>query len=97
MNFSEVLERTRKLYKVYESLGYVWNGDIKHGQNATFPIVVTVEVLLNNMCFAPSFEDYERLFKVLEQLNEYNSRGYMTHFVCTECYFLIESYGYFGE
>lgn len=92
-----IKQEITKLYRMYVILTANWNGN-----NATYPITIIVEVLLQNMAFDGSnCKDYSlqnaidelySKFDVLKELNEYNNKGYMTHFPFRECEAIIDGY-----
>ena len=89
----------RKLHNIYEVLITEWNGELKHGNDAIYPITVTVGVLLGNMAHQSvntvgyshnkDMEKLARSLNTLQKLNEYNNKCYMTHFAYTEAEAII--------
>jgi len=96
----QIKQQINKLYNMYVILTANWNGKLLHGNDATYPITIIVEVLLQNMAFDGSnCKDYSlqgaidelySKFNVLKELNEYNNKGYMTHFPFMECEAIID-------
>lgn len=95
----DLKESLKKLYIVYEVLALQWNGVLEFGCNATYPEVVIVSVLLQNMQFDGSdcygyehekdVKDLYNAFETLRALNEYHGRNFMTHFAFNEAHVLI--------
>lgn len=98
----ELKKELVNLYRIYKKLVINWNGSLIHGNNSTYPITIIVEVLLNNLCFdsSDSFNynldtSISKLYsdlEMLKELNDYNNKGYMTHFPYTECKSIIDGY-----
>ncbi len=84
----------RKFYILYEVLVERWNDNAPHGNGATYPEVVIVSVILQNMqfdgtnCHGYSHEEavkgIEDGLKHLEAINEYHNKCYMTHYAFNE-------------
>jgi hypothetical protein len=84
----------QKFAKLYEILEHHWNGDLIHGNGATYPETIQVGVLLQNMgfistnCANYSHEEDEKqlihLIDVLKAINEYHDKCYMIHYAWNE-------------
>lgn len=90
----EFKKRAGEFYKLYESLIALWNGDLKHGDSAIYPVTVLVGVILHNIAFDASdcsgysheqaVKQVRKNIKTLENINEYENKMYMTHYPWTE-------------
>jgi hypothetical protein len=88
-----------KLHRIYEILIEKWNGSTSHGRDAQYPETIIMSVLLQNMAFSgvgtegyshnEAVEELKQNLKVMNALNEYHNRGYMTHYVYTEASHII--------
>ena len=96
----QIKQELFKVAKIYQKLVTNWNGELKHGDNATYPITIIVEVLLHNMAhdgsdcvgYNASKEEVELYsnLEMIRELNEYNDKCYMTHFAFTEARDIID-------
>lgn len=87
-------QQARKLSNLYEKLEEHWNGELKHGNNATYPVTVLVNVLLKNIAFDGSdcvgynhekeVKSVEKQIQILREINEYENKCYMTHYPYSE-------------
>ena len=90
----EFKKRVNKFRKVYNKLVALWNGNLQHGNNATFPATVIVSVILRNMAHDASdcrgYDHQREVNKIIEHLealnalNNYENGCYMTHYPYTE-------------
>lgn len=96
----EIKQSIAKLAKVYEILVDTWNGQLEHGDKATYPVMIWVNVILHNLAFDGSkcvgyshekaVNDLEIHIKALKALNEYEHQCYITHFPCNEVVLIYE-------
>lgn len=90
----EFKKRVNEFRKVYDKLVDLWNGELEHGNNATFPATVVVSVMLHNMAHDSSdcrgYDHQREVNKIMESLealralNNYEKGCYMTHYPYTE-------------
>ena len=90
----QIKQELFKVSELYQKLVTNWNGDLKHGNDATYPITIIVEVLLHNMAhdgsdcvgYNASKEEVELYsnLEMIKELNEYTDKCYMIHFAFTE-------------
>lgn len=96
----QIKQELSKVAKIYQKLVINWNGELKHGDNATYPITIIVDVLLHNMAFdgsdchgynsSKAISDLYSNLEMLKELNEYTDKCYMTHFAFTEARDIID-------
>lgn len=96
---AKIKKALTKFYKLYESLVKTWNGQLEHGNNATYPHTIIALVLLNNMAISTvkcvgydhqvSEDNLYANLKQLELLNEYHDKNYMTHYAYAEAESII--------
>ena len=90
----EFKNRVNEFRKVYDKLVDLWNGELEHGNNATFPSTVIVSVMLQNIAFDSSdclgYTHQKEVSKIVEHLealnalNNYENGCYMTHYPYTK-------------
>jgi len=88
-----------RLSSIYGVLVDQWNGKLVHGNDATYPQTVIIQVILGNMASDTSdcanynhTEEVEKLYKsldTLKSLDQYSNKCYMTHFPYTEADMII--------
>jgi hypothetical protein len=91
----------QKFAKLYEILTNHWNGELKHGNGATYPETIQAGVLLQNMGFISTdcvnysheedVKELIHLIDVLKAINEYHDKSYMIHYAWNEVSFIYES------
>lgn len=99
---NQIKKEISKVYDIYSKLVIKWNGNLAHGNSATHPITIIIDVILQNMSFNGNNchnydlkEDIKDLYndlRLLKELNEYNNKGYMTHFPYIECESIIDGF-----
>ena len=90
----EFKKRVNEFRKVYDKLVTLWNGELEHGNNATFPSTVIVSAMLHNMAHDSSdclgYDHQREVNKIVDSLealnalNNYDNGCYMTHYPHTE-------------
>ena len=81
-------ESIGELYKLYDSLITLWNGEYEN--DAPYPVTIIIKVILYNIAFYNSdcvgYSHERELIKVenniknLRAIDEYKNQMYMTHF-----------------
>lgn len=99
-NLKNLKKKISKLSNIYNILVDEWNGPLKDGNNAIYPVTVIIGVLLHNMAFDGSdcvnyshdkaVEDLHKSYNTLKALNDFHEKTYMVHYPFTEVSFLIE-------
>src|SRR5690554_3893975 len=87
----EFKTHAKKLSDLYEVLVKEWNGDLKNGNNATYPVTIIISVILRNIVFDSSIDDHDEAvnkvrnsIETLRKINEYENGSYMSHFPYNE-------------
>ena len=90
----EFKKRVNEFSKVYDKLVALWNGNLQHGNNATFPVTVIVSVMLRNIAHDASdytgYDHQREVSEIIEQLealnalDNYENGCYMVHYPYTE-------------
>lgn len=97
----------RKVSNVYDAIAKEYNKGSVNGCNDIYPIMTIVGVLLHNMAFdSTDYKDYNHdselqdffsLLNLLEKVNEYNDKGYITHFAYSEVDMLVQAWEHMDE
>lgn len=86
----EFKQEIAKFSKLYDKLVTHWNGELVHGNDATFPVTIIVQVLVHNIAFDASdcagYSHEKAVMKVVEniemlkEINIYEDKTYMVDY-----------------
>lgn len=95
----EFKSRAKNFADLYDHLVELWNGKLKHGNNATYPVTIIICVILRNIAFDGSncadyshekaISDINKNIEALRRINKYEGKVYMTHYAYNEIYSLF--------